>query len=331
MKKLLTAFCILAAVGTTRVYAQQDPIITQYMFNQVYYNPAVAGLDGVGKFSLLHRTQWAGGGETSPNTQLFSYDMPIAKINSGVGLYVLRDQIGPLTNTDVQASYAYHLNAGAGKLSLGTRLGYASRNFDVSNLVYKDQGDSYIPTATTSAGALDLSLGVNYKAEKYFVGLSAAHLVPSKFDLTSAGKAIDPLALHLYLNGGYIFELNQDWNLTPSVLLRSSKVSSANQTSFDFNLMANYQKLFWIGGSYRDQFGPSVLVGVGLLKDNALRINYALDLSVPNNEVKKLTSHEIMASYRLAIGVRPAKPPIRTPRYSKTSFYNNTFRPAPEK
>jgi type IX secretion system PorP/SprF family membrane protein len=317
MKKLLSAFVLIALFSGTRVMAQQDAIITQYMFNGIYYNPAVAGLDGVGKFALLHRTQWIGGGETSPNTQLFSYSMPIAKINSGIGAYILRDQIGPLTNIDAQISYAYHQTVGTGKLSYGARFGLASRSFDVSRLVYKDQGDAYIPTTSSTANAADLSLGVNYKADKYFFGLSVAHLIPSKFDLTSAGKSINPLAMHYYINGGYNFELNQDWTLTPSVLFRSSKVSAWNQTSFDFNVMANYQSRFWLGGSYRDQFGPSLLAGVGLLKDNALRINFAFDLSVPSNEIKKPASAEIMASYILPIGMRPAKPIIRTPRYRK--------------
>jgi hypothetical protein len=66
MKKLLSAFVLIALFYGTPLMAQQDAIVTQYMFNGIYYNPAVAGLDGVGKFSLLHRSQWAGGGETSP-------------------------------------------------------------------------------------------------------------------------------------------------------------------------------------------------------------------------------------------------------------------------
>ena len=76
MKKINYSFFGIGLIfsGFT-VHAQQDAQISQYMFNALYYNPAYAGVEGVTKFSALHRSQWTGyeptvgeGGAT--NTQL---------------------------------------------------------------------------------------------------------------------------------------------------------------------------------------------------------------------------------------------------------------------
>lgn len=94
--------------------AQQDPQFTQYMFNTIYYNPGFAGVEGVTKFTALYRNQWLGYSPTNygggaPNTQLLTFSTPIYKVNGGAGAYITHDNLGPLDNYEVQASFAYHL------------------------------------------------------------------------------------------------------------------------------------------------------------------------------------------------------------------------------
>jgi len=66
-----------------KVQAQQDAQFTQYMFNTIYYNPAYAGVEGVTRFSAIHRTQWLGfstsfdGPGGNPQTQVISAVTPL--------------------------------------------------------------------------------------------------------------------------------------------------------------------------------------------------------------------------------------------------------------
>ena len=58
MRKIIAALMLtsLAAIPF-KSHAQQDAQFTQYMFNTIYYNPAYAGVEGVTRFSAIHRTQ----------------------------------------------------------------------------------------------------------------------------------------------------------------------------------------------------------------------------------------------------------------------------------
>src|SRR5258708_8859393 len=128
-KKLIkSGFLLTLMLLAGQSMAQQDPQFTQYMFNTLYYNPAYAGADGVVKFTAMHRSQWLGyqpsvGGGGAPTTQIITGTAPINKINSGFGAYVVNDRLGPLTNQQVQLSYAYHLGFKDAKLSFGVRAG----------------------------------------------------------------------------------------------------------------------------------------------------------------------------------------------------------------
>src|SRR5882762_5561787 len=78
--------------------AQQDPQFTQYMFNNLYYNPGFAGVEGVTKLTLIGRTQWTGyqptlGGGGAPTTAIASFTSPIYKVNSGIGFHVVQDNL----------------------------------------------------------------------------------------------------------------------------------------------------------------------------------------------------------------------------------------------
>ena len=322
MKKLIySAVLLFAFASVIPAVAQQDPLISQYNQTSLNYNPAFAGLDGNGRLGVLYRKQWLGSGDNSLNTQVASLNAPISSIHSGVGINMVRDVRGPLTNLDFAASYAYHLTLSKGLLSLGARFGYDTRSYDVSNLRPNDLNDPNIPTANVTASTPDLGLGAYFKAEKYFVGLSVAHLVAGKYDLGNAGVR-DPYVPNFYLTGGYTFDINPDWTLTPTALLRATSLKKSpdgtySQVQFDVNATAAYQNRFWIGAGYRQGGGPLALVGASFMKDNALRVYYSIDLSTPSNAVKSLTSHEISASYALNIGNLPPKPIIRTPRYRK--------------
>lgn len=314
--RVFASFLIATAFGTTQSFAQQDAHFTQYMFNQSYFNPAAVGLEQGFRGGLLYRKQWLGytglnnGG--APTNILFTGSAPIMKAKMGVGLVVNSDQIGPNTDLQVGANVAKHFSLGPGRLSVGARFGLQSRSIASGELRVNDKTDpTYLNLLGSSAQMKgDLGFGLFYQSDKWFAGASSSHLLEPQFDFAGAKNTLNR---HYYITGGYNFDLSPSVVLTPSVNVKhDSKVYQ-----YELSALAKINNQFYAGLAYREQDAVSLILGVGMLKDNRLRITYSLDYTVPSTEAKKATSHEIMASYFLPMVMKGAKPVIRTPRYRK--------------
>src|SRR5690349_8791414 len=106
MKKLFV-FCLLT-LSATVLMAQQEIMLSQYMFNQMVVNPGYAGSKPYLSADALYRRQWVNF-PGSPRTQTVSIHGPIGLTNMGLGLGIAHDEIGVENNTDVFISYSYHL------------------------------------------------------------------------------------------------------------------------------------------------------------------------------------------------------------------------------
>ena len=99
---------VLAVLGCSNLFAQQEVMVSQYMFNQLFLNPAYAGSHPYMSSSLLHRSQWLKV-EGAPRTSMMAVDAPLMKGKMGAGLSIVHDQIGVSRDLDIAAHYAYHL------------------------------------------------------------------------------------------------------------------------------------------------------------------------------------------------------------------------------
>ena len=124
MRGIITA-AICAAVASAS-FAQQDPQFTQYMFDRLSINPAVAGTSGQLCGTLLLRQQWTGF-DGAPKTALLNVQAPITRISSGIGLSVYLDQLGQQKSTMARFSYSFHRKVGPGKLGIGLMAGMIDR------------------------------------------------------------------------------------------------------------------------------------------------------------------------------------------------------------
>ncbi len=319
MKRILFTIILIICLGEAfSVFAQQDPQFSQYMFNTLYLNPAFAGVEGRTRFQLIHRSQWTAyqasfDDGTAPITQNFSLNSPILRLRSGVGVHIVRDQLGPLSNLEAQAAYAYQFPVKGGKLSMGIRAGLYSQtiNFDTYRAINKDQ-DEILRDRIGRESQIrpDLSLGIFYRGEKFYGGVSVNHLVRSEFNF-GTDKLKNPLNNHIYVTAGYDYDLTYQIVLTPSVLLKSD----FNTYSFEASTVATYNQKLWGGLSFRQGDALTALLGVHLTKDNSLRIGYAFDYIIKAQPVKKPTSNEILLSYTLPVPVPTVKSVQRTPRF----------------
>jgi type IX secretion system PorP/SprF family membrane protein len=310
-----TFYILLILVGAISAQAQQDPQFTQYMFNTLYVTPAYAGVDGVTTITSMNRAQWLGyestfGDGVAPTTYLVSFTTPIYKLKSGFGAYISADQAGPQTNGEAQVMYAYHLGIKESKLSFGVKVGMYSQTINGSFYRYVQKGDVLIVEGKESQIRPDVGIGLFFRAEKYYWGAGMNHLLKSQFDF-GVNEARNPLENHLYLTGGYFYEVNFDLRLNPTILVRTD----FNEYSFDLGVIATLKDKMWGGLSFRQSEAANVLLGYSFLKDRSLKLGYAIDVVVKEQEAKENFSHELMLSYQLPVTGNSGKKVVRTPRY----------------
>lgn len=315
-----TLYFLIFLCLANKVFGQQDPQFSQYMFNNLYLTPAYAGVDGVTRLTAFHRSQWLGyqssfddGG--APTTQMVSFNAPIFKLKSGFGAYVMNDNLGPQNNLEVQASYAYHLGIKESKLSFGVRLGMYSQTLDYDKYRAINPNDPLLTENGVARGGKesqikpDMAFGVFYRSEKYYAGLGFNHLLKSEFDFGLSQR--NALENHLNATAGYFYEVNFDLSIQFAALVKSD----FNKTMVDASVLAYLKDTMWGGLSFRPSEAATLLLGYSFLKDKSLKLGYSLDYVIKDQDAKAATSHELMLSYELPTVVGSGKKVIRTPRY----------------
>jgi type IX secretion system PorP/SprF family membrane protein len=308
-------FLILLLAIPAKLFGQQDPQFTHYMFNTLYYNPAYAGVEGVTKLTAIHRSQWLGyqptlGGGGSPSTQMVSFSTPVYKFRSGFGAYVINDRLGPQNNMEAQASYAYHLPVRDGKLSFGLKAGLYSQTVNFNLYRPIDPNDPVLKSSGRESQVRpDISAGAFLQREKYYVGLSFNHLIKSSFDFGLSQR--NSLKAHGYLTAGYFYDINFDLRLQFSTLIKSDFTKS----SFDLGGIVYYKDTMWGGLSFRQSEAAILMLGYSLLKDKSLKFGYGLDYVIKDQNAKQPTSHEFLLTYDLPVNPASGKKVVRTPRY----------------
>lgn len=295
--------------------AQQDPEFTQFMDNKMYYNPAYAGVEGITRLSLMIRSKWTGYTGTfdeggAPTSEVLTMSAPIYKLNSGFGVYIINDHLGTLNNLALQGSYAYHVAVKDAKLSFGINAGFYSQSIDFDQYRPNDPGDPLIQQGKQTQFRPDMGAGVFYQAKKLYGSISVAHLLNPSFNFGS-DELRNSLEQTLYIMAGYHYDITYNLELTPSLLVQSD----FNKYLINLGAIVTYNKKFWGGVTYKYLESASVIVGMSLLKSNALQIGYGFDYVVHDQQAKKATSNEIRLSYALPINPFGSRKVVRTPRF----------------
>lgn len=302
------------------VHAQQDPQFSQFMFNRHYVNPAATGDNPeFMEFSSFFRSQWSGYNATfddggAPNTITASFTSPIPGIKSGIGLLLVSDRVGATSSSQVQLSYAYHAPLkNGGRLSFGLRSGLYNLSIDGTKLRAITEPDPLIPEGRVSEFKPDLSFGMQYSTEKYWVGLSSTHLINTQFKYDFI-NSITTLVPHVYLSGGAHFDVSESVKLSPSAIIKTD----FNSLSFDVNALStiNDQYLLGLGARASNNLDDLIfMAGAYFMKDRAFRFVYSLDLVLSGQAAKQPTSNEVSVFYRIPMPKPPVPTPLRTPRF----------------
>ncbi|HEY1024650.1 MAG TPA: type IX secretion system membrane protein PorP/SprF [Sphingobacteriaceae bacterium] len=299
---------------------QQRPQYTQYVFNNYILNPAITGIENYMDVKAGYRSQWEGLTD-APATSSISLHLPLGKsflwsnANSfsekgsnpmnrsylqtyraseshhGVGFHLVTDRAGPISRTDINATYAYHLGISEQlNISVGVAGGVSMLHLDLSKVRLEQVEDRAVMEGENARTQPDLAMGVWLYSARYFAGISAQQLLGRPIAFTSdpaydQGKQVP----HFFITGGYKFFLNDDMAAIPSIMVKS--VSPA-PVSVDANLKVAFKDKFWLGGSYRKNDSFAAMAGFNL--SYLFNLSYAYDFTTSDIKSVSGGSHEIV-------------------------------------
>lgn len=305
-KIIFTVFILMICITVAK--SQQDPMFTQYMFNQLTVNPGYAGSAEVANIMVLNRQQWVGM-DGAPKTTNINADAPIPKIDCGVGVSLLVDKIGPTKQTGFYVDYSYQLKVSEkAKLGMGLKAGFTYYKANLLDINTIDDNDVAFARNIDGDVKANFGLGFFYHTNNFYAGFSIPKLLNN--DLTTGNSVNnEKLSLserHYYLIAGKVFVLSETLKFKPSLLTKISK-GAPMQVDLTANFIL-YDK-FWIGAMYRIGSAFGAMIQVQLMK--TLRIGYAYDYTTTYLNRFNSGTHEIMVSFDFYTG----KNKIRSPRY----------------
>ena len=304
---------LLTATGS---WGQQLPQFSQYMVNDYFQNPAIAGTRPAFDVISSNRLQWLGITD-APRTYGLSMNGPITKKNMGVGGYLFSDIAGPTRRIGFSGSYAYHIKiAEQIKISLSLSAGVMQFAVDASKLTLANTGDyvfsngyesKVVPDLGTSFFLYGLPKDGNSSVEpSWWFGGYVPQVFPAKLNLFETPKPEGTLVTHFYSTAGFRYPLTDEFTIEPSALL---KMVSPVPLQIDAGLRILYKEKVWIGGTYRTNDAMSAMVGYRY--KNNLTFAYSYDITTTSLKNYSNGTHELMIGLRFKTPEKPQ--PVESP------------------
>lgn len=299
---LIAIFIMAASAG---IYAQQEARISQFMFNQLYFNPAYAGAAEKPCISGLYRQQWLGL-EGAPETQLVSFHTPLFQQRVGLGVNLTRQAIGVTRQLTAEMAYAYRLPVGQGYLSAGLSgsVRYFSEDYSDPRIkatqdISLDPG---VPVGLQSRYIPNFGAGVYYYTRNWYAGIGAPRLIEAGIDFGNGQSVRSTEVRHYYAMGGYRVSLNELFSLHPQMLLRyvdgapfDADISVMLEMDQQFHAGLSYR----IGGHMERGAGESVNLLLGFYIQQRLLVAAAYDVTLTKIRTYQNGSVELLLQYCL--------------------------------
>lgn len=287
--------------------AQQEIMISQYMFNGLLINPAYSGSHPYWSASILHRSQWVKM-EGAPKVQTVCADGSIFKGLMGVGLTFTNDNIG-LTNTqDLGLNTSTRVSLGNGYFRMGLRLGMSRYSARLNDANIRIDSDPVYANNIKGDMIPRVGAGLYYYTKKWYLGVSAPNIlsVDDKISYTNTGTN-SFYRTHFYANGGVVITPNAEVAIKPSFLV---KVQDGTKPQVDLNCNLLFLKKFWVGAGYRSEDAIVAMLEWNITPE--MRIGYAFDYTLSALAKYSNNSHEVMLGYDFGSEVVLK---TRSPRY----------------
>ncbi|GGE00694.1 PorP/SprF family type IX secretion system membrane protein [Planktosalinus lacus] len=299
MKNKFLVVVVVFLLGVfVKVSAQQDPQYTQYMYNTQVVNPAYAGSKEALSLGLLYRSQWVGL-DGAPKSFTFNAHTPIGYGKTGIGLSIVRDEIGPSEETFANVDFSYTIQTSEkGQLAFGLKAGANILNVDFTRLNISDPGDVFENNIDNKIN-LQIGAGAYYYTDRFYMGLSVPNFLESDhFDEASIenadASAISKERLHYFFITGYVFDLSENVKFKPAIL---TKVVTGSPLQIDGSANFLFYDRFTLGAAYRWSASWSAMVGFQIT--DSLLLGFAYDRETTDLSKYNDGSYEFYLRYEI--------------------------------
>jgi len=295
MKKrllILTTFCTGMFVN---FYAQQDKLISHFMYDKMTVNPGETGIDQGICATSMYRNQWdkVNG---APNSAVFNLEANLLRyIPVNIGLSFYHDAIGFNRQNSLLLNVSYPFNIGsAGTLQVGVGLGMLNLSNSPVWVPPTTSFDASLPVGFSATG-FDLNAGIYWKGtQNYYVGLSSTHIPASVLShkVSSFTQTYDTKR-HYYLMGGkkFVEVVGAKGDIDVQMIVQSDFV----KTSGTINARYIHDNMLYGGLSYR--YGDAIGIMVGWVPIRNFTIGYNYDITLNQYRTISKGSHEILLKY----------------------------------
>ncbi len=292
---LINSILVLLFMIPVVAYAQKEPQYTQYMYNIGSFNPAYVGTVETAELAALYRAQWIDI-PGAPRTIRFGANLPFSNEKMGLGINIVNDQLGPVTQTYADLSYSYQIKVTDNtKLSFGIDAGGSFLDIDFNKGSFENPGEplnlerinKFYPT---------IGAGTFMYGDKWYIGASIPNfLTEGIYDDEVASVVEDKLQFNFI--GGYVFDLSDGLKFKPAFLINSLSGAPLN-----INLSTNFliSDVFTGGVSYRVDNAFSGLAGIQI--SNSMFVGYSYDYNTNPLGDFNQGSHEVILKFYLGKG-----------------------------
>lgn len=254
MQLLRIQILLFLCTYTWLLCAQQAGLHTQFMYNKIGVNPAVAGSTDAPCLTAIYRSQWLGL-EGAPESQLLSFQTPVLNKRVGLGLNIERDVATIFERLTIEGTYAYRLRLGEGMLSLGIRASLRSFSADFNDPRLQStqllSSDGGLPIGNNQRLLPNFGTGLFYSSKRFFAGVSIPRLVRNSIDFNDIRGVLTREVLHVYVMAGKSFKLNQYFELIPQFQVRLAEHAPVD---VDMNVSLTFVESYTLGLSFRHSY-----------------------------------------------------------------------------
>ena len=292
MKKFLVVFVFLCFL--LQSFSQQETQYSQWMWNHLSYNPALAGIQNCSKVKTMSRFQWVGF-EGAPVSNLMTFTTPIKTKRTqmfsprqGFGIKFEKDNIGPFTSNGLSFTYAVHFNFTQDtRISFGLNLGARQMTFS-NRSITTYQADPATQKSSTFYSPI-ASFGTWWDGKNYFIGVSLDQLTTSKW----SGMGVESYyRFHYNLSSGFRYTINENYTIVPNLLVKKTMNSPV---SVDLNAFLDFKDALKIGVGLRNN--ESFLGMMQVRFKDQFAFGYSVDFITSKLSTVAMFTHEVSLHY----------------------------------
>lgn len=313
IKKYILLF-LITYIGLNNAFCQQEPRSSLYMQNITAVNVGAVGSKTQGDVVIDIQRPFGsfkdGAGNTIlPNSNWITFNMPLKKINSGIGLNIVMDQNGLFEQSkNIALQYAYQLKIGDGKLGIGANFGFNMLSYDFSKAVYPSSletgsggSDVLIQNIPKSETKINFGLGAFYTKGDLYFGASFTNINSPKLKLNQG--SVKYFVPNAYFIAGYTYKpTNPLFVIMPSMLYKTpiNGILTITSPQLSLNTTLEYSRFLLLGLEYSTGSEVSFIAGANIKngsKFDGARFLFSYDIIASKLGALNLLKYEFIIGY----------------------------------